>query len=140
MFFTFFHSGGDRHPKRVKDLTHILPEGVKNVGLKSALSVKFRENEMVIIDGKTLETETGTANELTNILFSNHWDTVTIVDNKAASQNLDVSVKKHGGVKFIDTSRTRLNAYHVLNCKYLVITEEALSEYATEFKRLYDAC
>ena len=110
-----------------------MPRKIRNYALRSVLSAKYNDNELVIVDDESFKTETGTRNELVSYINLNGWEKpMFLMMPKCSSSendaNLEKSVEKCSILKEIKTFPidSRLNAYHVINSGHCIISESGI--------------
>jgi large subunit ribosomal protein L4 len=124
-----WRKGGTTFGPRNRDYSYKLPKQAKRNALKSALSMKFSDNRIMILDElefnepKTkLGAELMTALNLDSALF------VDLHENK----NLFLAMRNIPKVKTVDYRY--LNVYDVLNYKTLVFTSRAFESFMEKIK------
>ncbi len=116
--------GGIAFGPIVRDHSHSLTKKVRSLGLKSAISSKFKEGKLFVVENLNLDTYK-TA-ELTKVLAKLNFGSTLFVDSfnindtfkRASSNILGVDVLPHIG----------LNVYDILKHDSLVFTEEGVKE------------
>ena len=95
---------------------------VKNLALRSVLSQKVIDQELVALDNLTFDTikTKNVVNFLGN--FENPRKTLIVVDK--LEENLVLSARNVPGVKVIEASN--VNVYDVMDCTKLMMTEKAI--------------
>jgi large subunit ribosomal protein L4 len=116
--------GGVAFGPVVRDHSHSLPKKVRALGLKSAISSKFSDGKLFVIEN--LNIDTYKTSDLTKILNKLGLKSTLFVDSqnindnfkKASSNIIGVDVLPHIG----------LNVYDILKHDSLVFTEEGVKE------------
>lgn len=104
-----------------KDYSYEIPKKARRNALKSALSLKLKENRIMVLQDLTLaEAKTKAAAEWLKGL---KVDSALIVEG-ADNRNLYLALRNIPKVKAVDPMR--LNVYDVLDHKWLVFSEQAL--------------
>ncbi len=107
-----------------RDYSFSVPKKVKKLALKSALSAKAKNSELVIVDGFNLdEMKTKKANEVLKNIGADKKTTVVISPKEEQAER---AIRNLPNVNLIYTPE--LNPYFVLDNEVLVLTREALNE------------
>ncbi len=107
-----------------RDYSFSVPKKVKKLALKSALSAKAKNSELVIVDGFNLdEMKTKKANEVLKNIGADKKITVVISPKEEQAER---AIRNLPNVNLIYTPE--LNPYFVLDNEVLVLTHEALNE------------
>ncbi len=116
--------GGVAFAPKPRDYSYVLNKKVKRLALKSVLSAKAQEGELLVID-EIRQDAVKTAD------FRKFLDAVK-VDGKAVvvtPEKDDVVVKSARNLPGVTTTPAALmNVYDILNAKYLVVDQRALSK------------
>ena len=116
--------GGIVFAPKPRDYSYKLPKKVRRLAMKSALSSKVADQEIIVLDSLSLEAP-------------KTKDMINILDNiKAAKKALVVTVesdknviKSSNNIPGVETSTVNtLNVYDLLNYDSLVITQEAVKK------------
>jgi large subunit ribosomal protein L4 len=121
--------GGRCFGPKPRDHYFSLPPKIRALGLRSALTAKYRQGQLTFIKEESLDLPSHKTAELVSILKSIPnskklllLDSAPLPENiRLASQSLD------GQFNFLNVKETNVNVYHVLDCSCLVITPRALS-------------
>jgi len=118
--------GGIAFAPKPRSYRYTLPKKVKRLALRSALSAKVRDNEVIIIDELTLDTPKtkDMLNILSNINVTGKKSLVVTCDKNdnvvIASNNIDgVSTSFVG----------QINVYELLNHDYCIVTKSAIEKF-----------
>jgi len=115
-----WRKGGTVFGPQPRDYSYGLPKGMKANALKSALSLKIKENRILVLDGLALaEPKTKEARKL---LLALKLDSALFVDSHA-NINLFRAMRNIPRVKVVDPQV--LTVYDVLKHNWLVLTEPA---------------
>ena len=119
-----WYHGGVAFAPKPRDYSYTLNKKVKRLALKSALSAKAAENEIVVIDGLKMD-------EIKTKTFKTFLDKIgatgkTLVINAAVDEKVIKSARNIAGVE--TTIATILNPYMVLNNRLLVVDKAALEK------------
>ena len=118
-----WYHGGVAFAPKPRDYSYSLNKKVKRIALKSALSSKAAENEIIVIDGLKVE-------EIKTKAFKNFLDAVNaqgkvLVVTPEVNENVVKSARNIPGV--MTTMANLINVYDLLNAKYLVLDKAALA-------------
>lgn len=115
--------GGNVHGPQPRDWTSELPRKMKRGALKSALSERLREGNLVVVDGFDLENhKTKTFVSVAKVFG---WDKKTLIVETEPKNNLLISSRNVPGVKV--ATGINVNVYDVLNHEKIVFTREAIN-------------
>ncbi|MFC0905297.1 50S ribosomal protein L4 [Clostridium sp. MT-14] len=115
--------GGIVFAVKPRDYRISVPKSVRKVAMKSALSSKVEENEMVVLDN--LEIDVPKTKEIVKLL--NVFDAKkTLIVTVESSQNVYRSARNIPGVSVIPVNN--LNVYDILKFDKLMITKDAVSK------------
>ena len=94
------------------------------LALKSALSYKFIDKELIVLDNAELEnSKTKTALSILNNL---KLDDTTMFVTKEENENLVLATRNLGDINVILSKN--INVLEILRSKYLVVTEDAIAD------------
>lgn len=113
-----FKGGGIIFGPKPKNFSYKVPKKVKRNALKSALSRKFAEKNLFVVDQLTLEHPK--TKEGIKLLEALKVDSALIVDTQE-NKNLFLSLRNVPKVKTIDYNQ--LNLYDLLRYKWLILSE-----------------
>jgi large subunit ribosomal protein L4 len=114
--------GGNVHGPLPRDWTTELPRKMKRGALKSALSERLREGNLVVVDRFDLETHKTKA--FIGVAEAMGWNTKTLIVEISPTQNLVLSSRNLQGVKVAND--VNVNIYDVLYHEKIVFTREAI--------------
>lgn len=112
--------GGTTFGPRPRDYSYSLPKKAKKSALKSALSMKLAEKQLLIVDA--LELKEPRTKEAAALIKGLKVDSVLIVD-RHDNKNLFLSARNIPKTKVVDVNQ--VNVYDVLNFNWLVLTKRA---------------
>ncbi|ADK17127.1 MULTISPECIES: 50S ribosomal protein L4 [Clostridium] len=115
--------GGIVFAVKPRDYRISLTKSVKRVAMKSALSSKVADNEMVVLEN--LELETPKTKEIVKMLDAFNAKKALIVTAES-NKNVYVSGRNIQGVSVIPVNN--LNVYDLLKYEKLIITKDAVSK------------
>ena len=121
--------GGTTFGPRPRDYSYSLPKKAKKNALKSALSLKLAEKQLLIVDA--LEIKEPKTKEAIALIKSLKVDSVLIVD-RHDNKNLILSVRNIPKTKVVDVNQ--VNVYDVLNHNWLVLTKRAFDSLTEKLK------
>ncbi|MBN2120091.1 MAG: 50S ribosomal protein L4 [Candidatus Omnitrophica bacterium] len=117
-----WRKGGIVFGPKVRRVYRKIPHKMKRAALKSALNAKYNDKELVIMD--KLQLDSPKTKELAAIIKKLGFTKRVLFVDKEFSKNCFLSSRN---LEVVELERASdLNAYHALNCKNLVLTEEAL--------------
>jgi large subunit ribosomal protein L4 len=124
-----WRKGGVTFGPRPRDYSYNLPKKVKKNALKSALSLKFAEKNLLVL--KELDFKEPKTKEGTNFLEKLQLDSTLIVDSHQ-NKNLILSLRNIPKVKVVDFSQ--VNVYDVLDHNWLVFSQSAFKSLMERLK------
>ena len=124
-----WRKGGVVFGPRPRSYYYSLPKKMKKNALKSALSLKFAEKQMLIL--KTLDFKEPKTKEGAKFLATLSLDSALIVDN-SLNKNMFLSLRNISKVKAVDYNQ--VNVYDVLNLKWLVFSQSAFESLMEKLK------
>jgi len=121
--------GGTSFGPQPRDYSYRMPKKAKKNALKSALSMKLAEEQLLVVDGLDLkEPKTKAAVTLIQNL---KVDSVLFVDDRE-NKNLFLSTRNIPKVKAVDAER--INIYDVLSHNWIVLTKRAFDSLTERLK------
>lgn len=124
-----WRKGGITFGPKPRSFSYNMPKRAKRNALKSALSAKFEEKLMIILD--ELKIKEPKTKEGVKLLESFNLDSALIVDSRE-NRNLFLSLHNIPKVKTVD--HTEVNTYDILNHKWLVFTQSAFESLMERLK------
>ncbi len=121
--------GGTTFGPKPRDYSYSLPKKAKKTALKSALSMKLAEKQLLIVD--VLELKEPNTKEAAALIKGLKLDSALIVDQHD-NKNLFLSVRNIPKTKVVDVSQ--VNVYDVLNYNWLVLTKRAFDSLTEKLK------
>jgi large subunit ribosomal protein L4 len=121
--------GGVTFGPAPRDYGYSIPRKAKRNALKSALSMKLAENQLLVLD--SLEFKEPKTKEGVKLLGALNLDSALIVDSHD-NVNLFLSVRNIPKVKAVD--HNQINIYDVLNHETLVLTQTAFESLMERLK------
>ena len=120
-----FRGGGVVHGPVPRSHSHKLPKKIRVLGLKSALSQKAKNNNILIFNVKKISKKTS---EIVKIFSKEGMKKVLLVLGKNDKQDdLNLSIRN---VPLADTiNQIGLNVYDILKKDYILFTEDGLKEF-----------
>jgi len=100
-----------------------LPKKVRRLAMKSALSSKVRDNELIVLDD--LKMEQPKTREMVKVLGNLKADRKALVVSSEYDENVALSARNIPGVKFVQAEG--LNVYDILNHDKLILTRDAVA-------------
>jgi len=114
--------GGNVHGPQPRDWTSELPKKMKRGALKSALSERLREGNIVVVEDFNLSDHK--TKSFVGVAKSFGWDKKTLIVETQAANNLILASRNVPGVKV--AADANVNIYDVLNHEQLVFTKAAI--------------
>jgi large subunit ribosomal protein L4 len=107
-----------------RSYSYTLPKKVKRIALKSALSSKVSENEILVLDKLSLENIK--TKQMVNILNNLKVESSALIVLDGKNETVEKSARNIPGVKtaFVNT----LNVFDILKYDKFIITKEAVSK------------
>ncbi len=116
-----WRKGGVIFGPKPRSFKSTMPKKLKRLALKSALSAKVVENELIVID--SLSMEAPKTKEMVSILKNLNADKKSLIVIAAKDENVEKSARNLPSVK--TTYVNTLNTYDILNHDNLIMTKEA---------------
>jgi large subunit ribosomal protein L4 len=118
------------HPR---DFYYRLPKKIKSLALKSSLNAKVKENNFMVLDALTLDTQkTKEASRIfSNLKISPKIKTLLLLDK--IDNNLKLALRNIDFLNFNLASDT--HTYEVMNHQKLLITKNGLDKLTDRFKK-----
>jgi len=124
-----WRKGGVTFGPKPRNYSYSLPKKMKRNALKSVISMKFSENQMLIL--KTLDFKAPQTKEGVKFLEKLKLDSALIIDS-TQNKNLFLSMRNIPKVKAVDYNQ--VNVYDVLNHKWIVFSEKAFESLMEKLK------
>ncbi|MCK4386419.1 MAG: 50S ribosomal protein L4 [candidate division Zixibacteria bacterium] len=122
-------NGGTTFGPLPKDYSQKMPKKARINALKSVLSSKIAEKQLIILD--SLELKEPKTKEAKDVLKALNLNSALLVDHHE-NKNLFLSMRNIPKVKAVDYNQ--VNIYDVLNYNWLVFTEKAFDSFMERFK------
>lgn len=119
---TQFRKGGVVFGPVVRSYAHDLTKKFRKLGLKTALSAKAQEGNLIIVDEAKLSAPK--TKDLKNKLSVLGWTNCLIIDGKQIDENFALASRNIAGVDILPTMGA--NVYDILRKDKLVLTKEAV--------------
>ena len=116
--------GGIVFAPKPRDYSYVLNKKVKRLALKSVLSAKVAEGEMVVID--SIKMDAIKTADFRKFLTAVGVDGKAVVVTPEVDQTIVKSARNIPGV--MTTPASILSVYDILNAKYLVVDKDALAK------------
>lgn len=101
-----------------------IPKKIKRLAMKSALSSKVQDNEIIVLD--EIRMDQPKTKEFAKILDNLKVDKKALIVLANKDENVQKSARNIPGVK--TTLVNTLNVYDILNCERLILTKEAVEK------------
>jgi large subunit ribosomal protein L4 len=124
-----WRKGATTFGPKPKDYSYEIPRKAKRNALKSALSLKFKDNQILVL--QELGVQEAKTKAAVQWLRSLNLDSALVVD-RAENKNLFLALRNIPEVKAVDPKQ--LNIYDVMNHKWLVFSEQAFESVMERLK------
>lgn len=116
--------GGVVFAPKQRDYSYKLPKKIKRLALKSALSSKVQDQEIIVVDNLVLDKPK--TKEMIKILSNLKANKKTLVVIPERDEAIILAARNIPGVKtaYVNT----INVYDILNCDSFLITKEAVNK------------
>ena len=116
--------GGVVFAPKPRDYSYKLPKRIKRLALKSALSSKVQDNEIIVVDSLVLDKPK--TKDMVKILSNLKAGKKTLVVIPERDENVILASRNIPGVKtaYVNT----INVYDILNCDSFLITRDAVNK------------
>jgi len=115
--------GGVVFGPKPRSYAYKLPKKVRRLAMKSALSSKVRDEELIVLDD--LKMEQPKTREMVKVLGNLKVDRKALVVSSTYDENVALSSRNIPGVKFVQAEG--LNVYDILNHDKLILTRDAVA-------------
>lgn len=119
-----WRGGGTVFGPTPRGYSYKLPKKVRRLAIKSALSSKVNENNIVVVDA--LNFDVPKTKEFTKVLKNLSVDTKALVVTDGSNENVVLSARNIPGVTVIDTNG--INVLDVLGHDKLIMTKSAVEK------------
>ncbi|MDK8277655.1 50S ribosomal protein L4 [Peptostreptococcus anaerobius] len=116
--------GGVAFAPKPRDYSYSLPKKVRRLAIKSALSSKVQDKEIIVLDALSLEAPK--TKEIVNLFKNVNAAKKTLVVTAENDVNVVKSVRNIEGANVAHVST--LNVYDILNCDSFIITTDAVKK------------
>lgn len=117
-----WRKGGIVFGPKPRSYKYTLPKKLKRLALKSALSAKVRDNEIIVVDKLTMDVPK--TKEMVKILTNLNANTKSLIVLDSPDINVVKSARNIPGVT--TTTANTLNVYDILNHEKLIMTMDAV--------------
>ncbi|MDD3226420.1 MAG: 50S ribosomal protein L4 [Tissierellia bacterium] len=116
--------GGVVFAPKPRDYSYKLPKKIKRAALKSALSSKVQDQEIIVVDSLVLDKPK--TKDMIQVLSNLKTGKKTLVVMPERDENVILASRNIPGVKtaFVNT----INVYDILNCDSFLITKDAVNK------------
>jgi len=119
-----FVGGGVAFAKKPRDFSYRLNKKVKRLALKSALSAKVNNNELIVIDELSLDAPR--TKDMVNILANVSAAKKALIVTADKNENV---IRSANNIKGIATAEAQgVNVYQLLHCDTCILTKEAVQK------------
>jgi len=124
-----WRKGGTTFGPKPRNYSYSLPKKARKNALKSAVSMRLAENQLLIV--KNLDLKEPNTKEGAKLMDTLNLDSALIVDNQE-NKNLFLSLRNVPNIKTVDCNQ--VNIYDVLNHRWLVFTEKSFEAFVEKLK------
>ncbi|MDN5331551.1 MAG: large subunit ribosomal protein [Tepidanaerobacteraceae bacterium] len=117
-----WRKGGIVFGPKPRSYKYTLPKKLKRLALKSALSAKVRDNEIIVVDKLTMDVPK--TKEMVKVLTNLNANTKSLIVLESPDINVVKSARNIPGVT--TTTANTLNVYDILNHEKLIMTMDAV--------------
>lgn len=116
--------GGVVFAPKPRDYSYKLPKKIKRLALKSALSSKVTDQEIIVVDNLVLDK--AKTKEMVKVLANLNASKKTLIVLPERDEAVVLAARNIPGVKtaYVNT----INVYDILNCDSFLITKEAVNK------------
>lgn len=121
--------GGRCFGPKPRDHYFSLPPKIRALGLRSALTHKFKEAQLAVVNETSLQVPTHKTSQLVAMMHKIPVGKtkILLVDTENLPRTLKLASQSlPDQFKFINAAEEKINVYHVLDCSFLLITPRAL--------------
>jgi large subunit ribosomal protein L4 len=116
--------GGIVFGPKPRSYSYTLPKKVKRLALKSALSSKFSENEILVLDD--INFETCKTKQMIEVLSNLKIDTTALLVIDGNNKNIELAARNIPGVKMAKVNT--INTFDILKYSKFIITKDAVQK------------
>ncbi len=114
--------GGTVHGPKPRDYSYRIPRKKLRGAMRAALSAKFAENSLAVVDSFNLESHKST--EFRKVLQTLGGNGKVLIVNTGENRNLELSSRNMPEVKLVP--ETGINIYDVVNHEMVLFSKEAI--------------
>ena len=122
--------GGVVFAPKPRDYSYKVPKKIKRLALKSALSDKVQNQEIIVLD--TLDFEAPKTKDMIKVLDSIKADKKALIVTAEKNENVVRSASNIPGVR--TALATTMNVYEIVNANSLVVTKDAVEKIEEVYK------
>ena len=119
-----WYHGGIAHGPKPRDYKKEVNKKVRRLAMKSALSAKLADNELIVLDSLTLDAIK--TKEIVKVLSNLETGKKTLIVLPEKNDIIYRSARNIAGVK--TTLVSTLNVYDILNCNSIVVLKDAVAK------------
>lgn len=119
-----WRKGGVAFPPIPRDYSYKLPKKVRRLALKSALSVKVMDGDIIVLD--TLDFTVPKTKDMLAVLKALNISAKALVVTSGDNTNVELSARNIVGIKPVEA--LGINVYDVLAHDKLIITKDAVNQ------------
>lgn len=120
-----------------RDWSYTLPEKLRNLGLRSALTAKFRQGELSFVSDASLSLPNHKTKFLASMVSNVPSQRLLLLHAGEAKENLERAARNiRSHITIMDVCKEPVNVYHLLKKQFIVMTESAKKRYEALFEGL----
>ena len=116
--------GGIVFAPKPRSYNYSVPKKIKRLALKSALSAKVQDKEIIVLD--SLDFEAPKTKEMVKVLSNINADKKALIVTAEKNENVVRSASNIPGVR--TALATTMNVYEIVNANSLVVTKDAIAK------------
>lgn len=116
--------GGIVFAPKPRSYNYTVPKKIKRLALKSALSAKVQDQEIIVLD--SLDFEAPKTKEMVKVLANINADKKALIVTAEKNENVVRSASNIPGVR--TALATTMNVYEIVNANSLVVTKDAIAK------------
>jgi large subunit ribosomal protein L4 len=116
---------------------YTLPEKVRNLGLRSALSTKFSQGQLSFVSDASINLDSHKTGCLAEIIVKIPAKRILLIDSVPPNKNLMLAARSlNNSIVLMNVGTDKINVYHVLKSQFVLLTDRARQYYEQHFDSL----
>ena len=117
---------------------YTLPEKIRNLGLRSALSTKFSQGQLSFVSDESINLGSHKTGYLADILEKIPAKRILLIDSAPPNKNLMLAARSlDNSIVLMNVETDRINVYHILKGQFILLTDRAKRYYEQHFDSLF---